>query len=138
MVLALRVARPSQLNLRISGCVIAPSSFFETHPESTSELKFGRLWWLLCPALCPVIVMPERIGGVSPVFRSTDSTEDMKDVGTDARHCVVHNLPRDQGPCPLRPVDSFGSGFSCTSFSSLNNEASHNTSAVAEGKATCH
>ncbi|CAJ1343682.1 unnamed protein product, partial [Effrenium voratum] len=49
---------------------------------------------------------------------------------SEARKCVVH-----ERNCPLpRSIDAFGSGFSCTSFSSLNGESQLNTAAVAEQK----
>lgn len=38
------------------------------------------------------------------------------------------------GGCPLRPVDAFGAGFSCTSYSNLNKDAIKNATAMARAE----
>ena len=50
---------------------------------------------------------------------------------SENRKCVIHN-----GICDLpERLFAFGAGFSCTSFSPLNNESSSNTTAVQDDKA---
>ena len=47
----------------------------------------------------------------------------------EERECVAHGKN-----CDIEEIDGYGSGFSCTSYSSLNDSAADNTNAMAEGK----